>query len=148
LSDGPLTEFSFSEDDLGGNGTREPAAAPQVDGTQGKAAAAAPSSRKQKQRERKACKRRAKRSKEILDQGGDPDAWSRIKAVTKKRRLESMQDPIEGDFDITEITQPGCVRSSLLNLPQHEVTRAELEAGYGMKHFCWDGLQVTFTFYL
>jgi hypothetical protein len=136
LSDGYLTEFSFSDDGSDGNGMREPAAAPQVDGTQGKAAATAPASRKQRQKERKACRRRAKRSK---DQGGDPDTGSKIKDVTKKRRVESTQDPIEGDFDITEITQPGCVRS-LLDLPEHDVTRAELEASFGLKYFCWDGL--------
>jgi hypothetical protein len=140
----PLTEFECSDDSDADDGTGGPAANAQADGTQGKAV---PASRKEKQRQRKACRRRVKRSKQILNQVGDPDAESRgggedIKAVAKRRRVESTKDALKAGFDLetyAEVTRPGWIGRSLADLPQTGFTRAELQAHYGLTYFSWDG---------
>jgi hypothetical protein len=71
--------------------------------------------------------------------------------MTKRHRLESTKDALKVAFDLEtfiEITQPGWISSSVPDLPQHVFTRAKLQAGYGLRYFCWNGLQVSFPLYI
>jgi hypothetical protein len=75
-----------------------------------------------------------------------------LKAVARKRCLEATQDTIRfDDFDIkscVNVSASGWIGGPLQDLPTRLFTNTELQQGYGMVHFAWDGSCVpTFSYF-
>jgi hypothetical protein len=64
------------------------------------------------------------------------------KAVVKKRRVESMEDPIELSAHLdhfVQVTGPGWIGKTLTQLPTQVFTLVNLQKNYRIKKFDWNG---------